>query len=145
MYSICEIIPSVKYAREYSYHVKLSVVKLFMSTRTAILEGPTSQVVANNTRATFYCRAKGEELEWVVNGEYASVPRNEELTRQGVILSDPTQMMYGEYSNTIDFPATARFNLTRILCLTGNQTDTAKSSEAVLTVAGNTSKSSMET
>ena len=119
-----------------SHHVALSVVKLFLSLRTAILEDPTSQVVANNTRATFYCRAKGEELEWVVNGEFASVPRNERLTSQGVILSDPTQMMHGEYSNTIVIPANVHFNQTRVLCLTLNLTDSKQSSEAVLIVAG---------
>lgn len=84
---------------------------------------------------SFNCTVKGKNLDWVVNEEYASLPRNERLINLGVDFRKGRRNN-GVLNGTITIPATADFNSTRLRCVALNGSTTTESSTAVMTIAG---------
>lgn len=104
----------------------------------AILQHPKSQVVAAGQAVpgvSFNCSVKGEQTEWIVNGEQNTVERNKKLIDSGVLFSK-NKIVEGMWTSTITIPSTKTFNVTRIKCNALNVSLTLASSEAVMTIAG---------
>ena len=88
-----------------------------------ILVAPANQTVPVNTTTSFFCRARGDNLRWLINGTLADLTFNRQMYADSGITFDETREPDSDdsrirtFNATITVSASVAINTTTFTCV----------------------------
>ena len=106
-----------------------------LRTHAEIIEAPSNQTVPVNTITSFFCRARGSNTHWNINGSLVKLPDDgQKFAQKGItFIETPESNDNNVYNMTITVNVSVSINTTTFVCIaTGHPHSTSEPAELIV-------------